>query len=155
MGKNDNKSQVLGDDPLAWLNAGADEGKKVEGKKPKSKKGSVKKPDPEKTKTRKKKKEKKPKAEIKKMLSRLELESSMVINKAGEFYEKLNSLDINDEMLEIEASKVEVIDSAILQLLYAFVLDLKEKSITVTWSKPSEGLMSKASMLGLAVQLGL
>ena len=155
MGKSDNKSQVLGDDPLAWLNAGTDEGKKAEEKKSKPKKGAVKKTDTGKTKPRKKKKEKKPKAETKKNISRLELEPSMVINKAGEFYGKLNNLAVNDKALEIDASKVEVIDSAILQLLYAFVLDLKEKSITVTWSKPSEGLMSKASMLGLAEQLGL
>lgn len=169
MSKSNDKSRVLGDDPLAWLNAGTGADKKTDkktdknesmvknkkNKKPKSeKKIKVDKVETEKPKSERPKDDE-TKADKKEKINRLELESSLVINKASEVYALLEKLSVNGGAVEIDASKVEVIDSAILQLLLAFVLSLKEKGISLSWHKPSEGMLSKASILGLTEQLGL
>ena len=65
-----------------------------------------------------------------------------------------NKID-SQNAVEIDASKVEIIDTAILQLLFSFVLSLKEKNVKLSWYKPTEGLLNKASILGLTEQLGL
>lgn len=155
MGKSDDKSQVLGDDPLAWLNAGADADKKAAKKKISTKKKQAKNTKPATAKPRKKPKVKKSEAAVAKAPSRLELESSLVINKASDIFETLKKLDASGQTVEIDASKVEIIDSAILQLLFAFALSLKEKDVKLSWYKPTESLLNKASILGLTEQLGL
>jgi anti-anti-sigma regulatory factor len=152
VGKSDDKSQVLGDDPLAWLNAGASADKKTVKKKISTKKKTAKKAKP---KPKKVKPSNEPKAEVAKASNRLELEPSLVINKASDIFEALKKLDVSGQAVEIDASKVEIIDSAILQLLFAFVLSLKEKGVKLSWYKPTEGLLNKASILGLTEQLGL
>ena len=150
VGKSDDKFQVLGDDPLAWLNAGASADKKTAKKKISTKKKKAKK-----TKSAKVKPSKEPKAEVAKASNRLELGSSLVINNASDIFESLKKLDVRSQSVEIDVSKVEIIDSAILQLLFAFVLSLKEKGVKLSWYKPTEGLLNKASILGLTEQLGL
>ncbi|MCW8923623.1 MAG: STAS domain-containing protein [Gammaproteobacteria bacterium] len=157
----------MGDDPLAWLNAGADTAKKPEKKKAATKKKTAKKARPAKEKPVKDKPKKQAKAnkpeakseqaktESAKASNRLELDSSLVINKASDIYEQLKSVDTSGQSIEIDASKVEAIDTAILQLIFAFALNLKEKDIKLSWYKPTEGLLNKASILGLTEQLGL
>lgn len=152
MGKRDNKHRALGDDPLAWLSAGTSEAKKPGKKQASSKKKPKKKSTPEKSGD----KASPVSAEAKtKASNRLVLESSLVINNASVFYESLKKLAADEQTIEIDASKVEIIDSAILQLLFAFVLDLSEKHISLSWHKPSENLLHKASILGLTENLGL
>lgn len=183
MGKSDNKSDVLGDDPLAWLNADSSANKKASDKKLNPKKKKTQKTSPNKTGAKKSvtKKVAAKKASAKKVVSKkttdkvvkskkteavktpandakvnqFELDSSLVINKAGKVYESLKKLELAGKDVEIDASKVEVIDSAILQLFFAFVLSLKEKNIKLSWHKPTEGLLNKASVLGLTKHLGL
>ncbi|MDT8453100.1 MAG: STAS domain-containing protein [Gammaproteobacteria bacterium] len=152
MGKRDNKHRALGDDPLAWLSAGTNAAKKPGKKKASSKKKPEKRSAPEKSGD----KESLVSAEVKIEASkRLVLESSLVINNANGFYESLKELAAGEQTIEIDASKVEIIDSAILQLLVAFVLDLSEKDIPLSWHQPSENLLNKASILGLTEKLGL
>lgn len=152
MGKRDSKHRALGDDPLAWLSAGTAEAKKPGEKQASSKKKPKKKSTPEKSGD----KASPVSAEAKIAASnRLVLESSLVINNASEFYESLKELAVGEQTIEIDASKVEIIDSAILQLLFAFMLDLSEKDIPLSWHKPSENLLHKASILGLTENLGL
>ena len=168
MGKGDKKNQVLGDDPLAWLNADTAVDKKISKKKAvkktakkakpennKSEKGKSAKTKPVvKNKAKKKSATKKPENKTAKKSNRLQLESSVVINKASDLYEALKKLSTSGQDIEIDVSKVEIVDSAILQLLLSFVLSLKEKNIKLTWYKPTEGLLNKASVLGLTEQLG-
>jgi ABC-type transporter Mla MlaB component len=165
--KSDGKSRALGDDPLAWLSSGTRAAKKTEtkpgikevtGKNKKNKKAKLK----NKSKTEQPQKIEQPKvnaeqAEVKVggELNRLVLESSLVINKASDVYESLKKLSSSGDAIEIDASKVEIIDSASLQLLLAFVLSLKEKGVSLSWHKPSEGMLNKASILGLTKHLGL
>ena len=159
MGKSKDKSTALGDDPLAWLNAGSDSGKKTEKKKVVSEKKADQKPKQKKVSAKKAVAEKAAEETVssqdKADLNRLELESSLVINKASDFYQSLKKLLAGGQSIEIDASKVEIIDSAIMQLLFAFVLKLKEMDISYSWHKPSENLLNKASTLGLTEKLGL
>ena len=154
MGKSDNKSRVLGDDPLAWLNADAD--KKPSKKKLTPKKKRVPKVKADKVKADKVKADKvkadkvKADAEVKGEKNRLVLESSLVINKANDIYESLKKLEGKGQEIEIDVSKVESIDTAILQLLCVFVLRIKEDNIKLSWHKPTEVLLNKASTLGLS-----
>ncbi len=159
MGKSDNKSQVLGDDPLAWLNAGSSTDKKTDKKKA-SKKKVAKKAKPGKASSKKdapkkETKAKKLKADLDNVSDQFVLESSLVINKASDVYETLKKFSENKQSVEIDASKVENIDSAILQLLVAFSLDLKKNDIKLSWHEPTEGLKEKATILGLTESLGL
>lgn len=184
MGKSDNKSRALGDDPLAWLNADADASKNTSKKKAVKKKPSPKTKKPQKTKPEKNKPEKtdpkkvSPKKSITKKSSpkkasidkknktakatantgsstkKFVLESSLIINNASDIYESLKKLVTSGQDIEIDASKVEAIDSAILQLFYSFVLNLKGKNIKLSWYKPTKVVLDKASTLGLSKQLG-
>lgn len=176
MSKSDDKTRVLGDDPLAWLSAGTNIEKKSDKKSDKkraaakNKAGKIAKPgsigktaqakvvadapavvveQPEAAAVEQ------PKAGAEEKQSRLVLESSLVINKASEVYDALKKLSASGDAVEIDASKVETIDSAILQLLLAFVLSLKDRRINLSWHKPSEGMLYKASVLGLTGPLGL
>jgi anti-anti-sigma regulatory factor len=171
--KNDDKSRVLGDDPLAWLSAGTGIDKKVvkNPEKELEKKTDVHQPTTKNNKKAQPKKKSKivqpkkiepPKVnveqarvKVEEKSNRLVLESSLVINKASDFYESLKKLSASGQAIEIDASKVEIIDSAILQLLFAFVLSLKANGTSLSWYKPSEGILNKASILGLTEHLGL
>jgi anti-anti-sigma regulatory factor len=160
VGKSDKKNQALGDDPLAWLNAGSAADKKTEKKKPASEKKAGKKDKSGKPKSKPNKESKAKKhdnaaTDSGKASNQLVLESSMVINKAADFSEVLKKMASSGKAIEIDASKVEIIDSAILQLVFAFVLNLKENDIKFSWHKPTENLLNKASILGLTEQLGL
>lgn len=169
MGKSDNKTRALGDDPLAWLNADADANKK-QGKKKlspntkksqktkpvknESEKATPKKVNPKKSSPKKKNKAAKTIANTDSSAKKFVLESSLIINNASDIYESLKKLAASGQDIEIDASKVEIIDSAILQLFFSFVLNLKEKNIKLSWYKPTEVVLDKASTLGLSKQLG-
>lgn len=170
MAKKTSKSQVLGDDPLAWLNAGDSSPKKTEKKskktkkekpkktakkKPGTKKSTPAKSKPVKKQAREKSPEKIVDADAANTKNRLVLDSSVVINKAGDLFKSLEQLDTSSKEVEIDASKIEIIDSAILQLLLSYSLSLKEKNIKLIWHKPTDGLLNKASVLGLTELLGL
>lgn len=163
VGKSDNKSRSLGDDPLAWLNADADASKKTSKTKPgqktkknkKTQKTGSEKSKPKKIKSEKKNKTAKTVTNEASSTNQFVLESSLIINNASDVYESLKKLVVNGQAVEIDASKVEVIDSAILQLFLSFVLKLKENDVKISWYKPTEGLLNKASILGLTEQLGL
>ena len=111
MGKSDNKSRALGDDPLAWLNAEADANKKTSKKKlsPKTKKPQKTKPEknksekaspkkaitkkssPKKAGSEKKNKTAKATANTGSSTKQFVLESSLIINNASDIYESLKT----------------------------------------------------------------
>ena len=92
--------------------------------------------------------EKKPKSVV--------LESVLVINSAsdtrGKYADLLN--EQSDEIV-IDASSVEMIDTAMLQLLYAFVNDLKARNTKVIWKNPSSELIDRSRLLGLVDKMGI
>ncbi|MCH8162531.1 MAG: STAS domain-containing protein, partial [Proteobacteria bacterium] len=120
MAKRKTKSSALGDDPLAWI-AGADEAKENAVKKTKSKKAKSKKAKSKKTKVKTNRKSKVREEKIKTDKTRLILDSIITINDAQTMYTQLRSLLESKQDITIDASAVEMLDTAILQLLLAFV----------------------------------
>lgn len=55
----------------------------------------------------------------------------------------------------LDAAAVEAVDTAALQLLYAFVRDGRERGIEIVWKAPPERLQRDAERLGLGAPLGL
>lgn len=111
-----------------------------------------KKPSPAKSVAKKKVAKKKP---AKQEQQTLRLDPVLVINNAKALSKELNALLNNNEDINIDASKVEMVDTAILQLLLAITLELKSKQHQVHWIKPSPIFISNASLLGINNHLGL
>ena len=76
------------------------------------------------------------------------LNSAVVINDAEPLYVKLGKTSNKD--VRIDASAVEKIDTAIMQLLYAFVLKVNSLNHKISWINPSNEFKSSAALLGLS-----
>ena len=57
--------------------------------------------------------------------------------------------------LVLDASKLERVDTAALQLLAALFRDAEPKGVKVSWENPSEPLKYAAGLTGLSATLGL
>ncbi len=55
----------------------------------------------------------------------------------------------------IDASEVEMLDTAVLQLLSAFMAERRSQDAKLTWQAPSEAFCTGAGLLGLESHLGL
>lgn len=84
----------------------------------------------------------------------LTLESVADINKAKSLHKQLNQIN-NDSDVNIDASAIEMIDTAVLQLLYAFVIKVRSSNHKVNWIKPSREFIRRANLLGLSQPIGL
>lgn len=85
----------------------------------------------------------------------LTLSPVLAINDNKKLYIELGKILDNKKKITIDASAVTMIDTAILQLLLAFIQKAKSKSIAVDWMKPSEEFISRVDMLNLTGKLGL
>ena len=83
----------------------------------------------------------------------LTLESVAVINNAKALYEELSKFSNAD--VNIDASAVEMIDTAILQLLYAFFIKVTSSNHKINWIDPSDEFISRATLLGLSRSMGI
>ena len=83
----------------------------------------------------------------------LALDSVVVINDAKALYEELAKI-INTDV-NIDASAVEMIDTAILQLLYTFVMKVTSANHKVNWINPSDEFISRARLIGLSRNVGV
>ena len=83
------------------------------------------------------------------------LESILVIDDAMNLHKKFIELANNKSGITINGKAVNMIDTAMLQLLTSFVITLKKLDIKVTWKDPSEELVNRATLLNLEKQLGL
>lgn len=88
---------------------------------------------------------------------RVQLPANLTIANVQGLHEKLENLmhDENSDQIVLTSSKVERADTAGVQLLLAFVLAAKERSIKVEWQKPTEPLVTAAQILGIESELGL
>ncbi len=172
------KSSALGDDPLAWITNDVTEDKSD------IKKTQVKKTQVKKTKVKKTKANKKivRKAQAKKIHSKkilpikdakkstpgnesdkvkilqktdIKLDSVLVINDVQTMYAQLDTMLESKQNIIIDASAVEMLDTAMLQLLLAFVIKIKAQNREVIWIKPSAEMISRAATLNLQARLGL
>ena len=84
----------------------------------------------------------------------LKLDSVVVINNAKSLYQEFSQIT-SDTDVNIDASAVEMIDTAILQLLFAFVIKVKSSNHEVNWIKPSDEFVSRATLIGLQQHMGI
>lgn len=79
----------------------------------------------------------------------------LMINDAREMHSSLSSiLDKYDEV-SIDASSVEMIDTALMQLLLAFAAKMKSQKKTLTWINPSQVFISRAGALNVSEGMDL
>lgn len=81
------------------------------------------------------------------------LDSILVIDDAMQLHQKLVELVEKKSEVIINAKAVNMIDTAMLQLLTSFVMTLKKQNIKVSWKDPSEELINRATLLNLEKQL--
>ena len=82
------------------------------------------------------------------------LDSVAVINNAKTLYEEFCQITTNTDV-NIDASAVEMIDTAVLQMLYAFVVKIESSNHKVNWIKPSDEFVSRTTLLGLNQHMGI
>lgn len=87
--------------------------------------------------------------------NKITLNSVLAINDAKTLYAELGDMLKAKRDIFIDASAVEMVDAAILQMLLAFIQKSQLQSISVTWVKSSKEFVSRAEILDLTGALGL
>jgi len=85
----------------------------------------------------------------------LNLDPVLVINNAKALSGDLEKLIKSNEDINIDASAVEMVDTAILQLLLTMTIKIKSSNHQVHWINPSAIFISNTSLLGMSEPLGL
>ncbi|MEE4246633.1 MAG: STAS domain-containing protein [Kangiellaceae bacterium] len=67
----------------------------------------------------------------------------------------LKAVDKQPSQCVLTANKVERVDSAGLQLIYAFMKELDQMGTAVSWKQPTESLQTGAKLLGMTELLNL
>lgn len=83
------------------------------------------------------------------------LDPVLIINNAKNLSLELRKLLQSSNDITIDASAVEMIDTAILQLLLAITIKIKSAKHEVHWLNPSATFISTANLLGLSKPLGI
>ena len=82
-----------------------------------------------------------------------ELGECMDIDMAAELHRCLKDYAAKQVDVRLNAAKVATIGTSCLQLLLAFVNQLRENGHLVSWQSPSEALIRAARLLGLETKL--
>lgn len=85
----------------------------------------------------------------------LVLESKVTISEIREFHEQLTARSEDGGPVKIDASQVETIDGAGLQLLDAFVNFCRAWIRGVVWVNPSRAFVEAVTILGMAEHFAL
>lgn len=85
----------------------------------------------------------------------LRLKAQLGIREAVDLKTQLGSLLESGRGVVLDASKVEKVDTSIMQLLTAFYRSAKTQGIEVKWKNPSDRMLRSAELLGLSTPLGL
>lgn len=85
----------------------------------------------------------------------IELDDVVDIASVSNLYKKLLSACISDAPIVIQASSIERIDTAGLQLLTGFIQELSSSNHDFKWKAPSENFNRAARYLGLEKPLRL
>lgn len=97
----------------------------------------------------------KKKSASKKNNSVIVLSAVMVINEVALLHKKLIKLSASRRTVTLDASKVEMIDTAAIQLLLAFVITMNKKGVSFVWKNPSREFLERTSILNLTAALCL
>ena len=79
----------------------------------------------------------------------------MGIAEAGDLGEQLKGLLSGKSAVTIDGAQLERIDTAVLQLLAAFVRDAHDRGIPVKWKGPSDAARRSMELLGMTEALGV
>lgn len=85
----------------------------------------------------------------------LHLKGQLDIREANNLKTRLGRLLDTNQKVVLDASKVEKIDTSIMQLLTAFCRSASAKGIEVQWKNPNSRILHSAELLGLSNPLGL
>jgi ABC-type transporter Mla MlaB component len=88
-------------------------------------------------------------------LKRVALDAQLGIAMVADLHTRLLPFLQQKKCVEIDASEVELVDTAALQLLVAFVKELRDRDVAVNWNKPSDTFCETARLLDLSDLLGL
>jgi anti-anti-sigma regulatory factor len=83
------------------------------------------------------------------------LEPILVINNARALSQELNRFIENSDEINIDASAVEMIDTAVLQVLLAIANKARSEKREIHWIAPSDIFLSNISLLGISRQIGI
>ncbi len=86
---------------------------------------------------------------------RFTLPAVVEIDDAIKLHKKMQKSAAREVDIDIDAGKVEAIDTVILQLLLSFVREIRGSGNRVNWLFPSEPLLKAAELIGLGIELGL
>jgi len=87
--------------------------------------------------------------------NKIALKSVLAISDAKMLYVELGKKLDEKKGISIDASAVEMVDTAILQLLLAFIQKTRLNNVMVKWIKPSQEFLSRSEALNLTSLLGL
>lgn len=86
---------------------------------------------------------------------KLSLGKVLNIERVNDFYSQ-NAISMQCQNLIIDASEIEQIDTAGLQLVLYYVIELKKRKATITWDpSPSDPLVEKARRAGFVEALDI
>lgn len=85
----------------------------------------------------------------------ISLEGDLGIVQIEELYDKMSGVLEKASDIEIDAAALNQVDTAAIQLLYAFVHDARSKGLNICWKSRSEALDAAAEQLGLSEYMGL
>ncbi len=85
----------------------------------------------------------------------MKLTKALNIAQVAELHEEFGKLLIEAHPMEVDASAVETVDTAALQLLLAVVREAEKKDVAFSWRSPSAAFSNSASLLGLTGELKL
>lgn len=79
----------------------------------------------------------------------IKLQGQPSIGSVSEFKLELDAAIATGENIRVDASKVEGIDTATLQLLLSFKQHLLVKNLQIDWHKPSDSFLASVKLMGL------
>jgi anti-anti-sigma regulatory factor len=80
-------------------------------------------------------------------------ESNVDISVAGDFHALLQQALTEHSAVEIDASNVERVDAAVLQVLHSFMKEADKEKLEVNWKGISTAFSSSANLLGMSETL--
>ena len=83
------------------------------------------------------------------------LESTLDISHVETLHQQLEEALVDGHRVTMDASNIEKIDTAALQIILAFVQQAEKQSLNFTWKFPSKIFIDYAKMLGLTEKLKL
>ncbi len=85
----------------------------------------------------------------------VQLPGEMVIDTVMDTYQRLDEWRKGESPIQIDGDHVSNVDTAGVQILLAFVRQVKSDHKVVVWKTPSDALKTAVELLGLTDELGL